>query len=362
MGVWGSARWRRPVLAAVTLLGATAVALGLAEGVVRVLGLTSAVRGHFKPGIYAPDSALGWALQPSYRGVRFDNERSALTTTNALGFRGPEWDGARRAAGLRVLVLGDSCTFGLGVADEETYPAQLEQDLRKRGRDAAVFNAGVPGYDTVQEADLLDRLSTVVRPHFVVVTWLPNDLLRAGHERDRAIRVIDGYLVDDLSRYHEWRRRIDQKGIYRSALYRFVRVRVRLLKDRLGWRRRSWLGEADPEHFRLTTAAVTRIGEASAGLGAQVVLALIPRREQAEGSAGLADLRYMADFGRASGMRVVDPMETWLAGDVDVRRYYLADNVHLTGLGYGKLGEATAQAVVYNGTHSRGDQHGDDRR
>jgi lysophospholipase L1-like esterase len=362
MSLRGPGRWRRPVLAGVTLLAATALTLGLAEGLLSLLDLTSAVRGHFKPGIYRTEPALGWALRPSYSGVRLDNNRSVPTTTNALGFRGPEWNEARRAAELRVLVLGNSCTFGMGVADDETYPAQLERALRERGREAAVFNAGVPGYDTSQEADLLDRLSKSVQPHVVAVTWLPNDLVRSSRWNNRPIQIIDGYLVEDRDRYLDWRRRIDQKGIYRSALYRFVYVRTRLMKDRLGGRRRTWLGEVDPERFQVTTAALTRINKASSTLGAGVVLVLIPRREQAEGSAGVSDLQTVAEFGRSKGMRVVDPLETWLSEHTDVQRYFLADNVHLTALGYRELAEVTAEAVVDVVGHTRGDNHGEDRR
>jgi hypothetical protein len=63
---------------------------------------------------------------------------------NQQGFKGPEIDPAH--ARPRVLMLGDSCTFG-SLFDRYTYPRVAEATLREHGRDVEVVNAGVEGYD-----------------------------------------------------------------------------------------------------------------------------------------------------------------------------------------------------------------------
>jgi len=61
---------------------------------------------------------------------------------NAEGCRGPELE-PRRAGRRRIVLLGASTTFGLGLAaDAETIPAQLQSLLA----DSEVVNAGVPGF------------------------------------------------------------------------------------------------------------------------------------------------------------------------------------------------------------------------
>lgn len=97
---------------------------------------------------------------------------------NGLGLRGHEpLAEADGDAGLRVVCLGDSFTFGWGVEDNETFPVLVEQNL-----DAAidqpvdVLNCGAPGYNTYQEHQLYKKLMAPLKPDFVVVAWYMNDL------------------------------------------------------------------------------------------------------------------------------------------------------------------------------------------
>ena len=100
--------------------------------------------------------------------------------TNADGFRDPE-RGKKDAAVPRVLVLGDSYTFGWGVADGEPYPQRAEALLRSHGAAAEVLNAGVPGYNTEQESFLLAELMPEYKPDMVVVGYAMNDAEPQGN-------------------------------------------------------------------------------------------------------------------------------------------------------------------------------------
>lgn len=69
-----------------------------------------------------------------------------------------------------VLCLGDSCTFGVSVDDDETFPFVLQQQVPS----TRFVNAGVPGYSAYQGCLLLaERLAT--RPDAIVVSFLFND-------------------------------------------------------------------------------------------------------------------------------------------------------------------------------------------
>jgi acyl-CoA thioesterase-1 len=76
-----------------------------------------------------------------------------------------------------VVFLGDSLTAGLGLAEEDAFPAVLERDLRAAGRPVRVVNAGVSG-DT--SAGGLARLDWLLRqrPDVLVVGLGANDGLR----------------------------------------------------------------------------------------------------------------------------------------------------------------------------------------
>jgi len=78
----------------------------------------------------------------------------------------------------RILLLGDSHAFGWGVEWQDTLGEQLERLLTptKEGRVVEVLNAGVPGYNTSQEAALLEHRGLDLEPDCILVLFLGNDL------------------------------------------------------------------------------------------------------------------------------------------------------------------------------------------
>ncbi len=78
---------------------------------------------------------------------------------------------------VRIVALGDSLTAGYGLAAEASFPARLEAELRRRGHDVEVINAGVSG-DTTRGG--LERLDWAVPEgaDAVIVELGANDALR----------------------------------------------------------------------------------------------------------------------------------------------------------------------------------------
>ena len=106
-----------------------------------------------------------WSLRPHVeRELPFPEESASFhVRTNSYGWRGDE---PRPGA---VLCLGDSTTFGWGVAEQDAWPNQLEARL---GR--PVTNGGVPGYSTFQGLAKLDR-ALESQPSVVVLGFLVRD-------------------------------------------------------------------------------------------------------------------------------------------------------------------------------------------
>jgi acyl-CoA thioesterase-1 len=77
-----------------------------------------------------------------------------------------------------IVAFGDSLTSGPGLRPDETYPALLQQQIAREGRDYRVINAGVAG-DTSSEA--LRRFDAALVPgtKIVVLAIGANDGLRA---------------------------------------------------------------------------------------------------------------------------------------------------------------------------------------
>jgi lysophospholipase L1-like esterase len=92
---------------------------------------------------------------------------------------------------LRIIALGDSLTYGYGIAEEDTYVQVLERDLRKTFR-VEVLNLGVSGAQSEDVLKILRRHFFVLQPDVVVYGVCLNDFLPSGvgeYDSNRAYPV-----------------------------------------------------------------------------------------------------------------------------------------------------------------------------
>jgi acyl-CoA thioesterase-1 len=78
---------------------------------------------------------------------------------------------------ITIVAFGDSLTAGLGLPENETFPAQLEAALKARGKDVSVVNAGVSG-DTSGAAEKRLDWALPQDASAVIVELGGNDALR----------------------------------------------------------------------------------------------------------------------------------------------------------------------------------------
>lgn len=123
---------------------------------------------------YNFDPLLGHRLVPNQNSFT----HSFSVSTNSHGFRDREVSLQPSPGIKRVLCLGDSLTFGDGVAVGDTYPKQLEVLLNSVGaRRYEVINAGVPSYDTWQEGTFFKTRGIEFKPEIVVLGFYSNDVV-----------------------------------------------------------------------------------------------------------------------------------------------------------------------------------------
>jgi lysophospholipase L1-like esterase len=196
-----SSRLRR-ALVAVTAIGITLVAaVAILEfGFARFYYTNDA-----EPGEDEFDPELGWRLRPGSYTVKPSHEFFTHTVfINRLGLREARSSRETPAAGARrVVVLGDSFTFGRGVADGVLFTTQLERRLNARWPDVhyEVINAGVPGYGTAQELVLVRRLMDEgIVGDVYLLNMFTNDLLdnlRLDYASRLPNPVQPGFELDD---------------------------------------------------------------------------------------------------------------------------------------------------------------------
>jgi lysophospholipase L1-like esterase len=205
----------------------TAALLGFAEGVLGVAELA-------KPslftlpfvqeaeGLLRPDKELFWALRPNLD--RYSKGVKATVRTNSLGLRTYEVD-SKKPNEFRILSLGESTTFGMGVPNEKTYSAVLEESLNRIDKTHfyRVINAGVSAYSSFQSLKYLERRGLRLKPDLVLFYHEVNDYLPSSL-RDSSNTELS-VLKTDRQLYESRIRGVSRKLMDYSVLYRFVSLR-----------------------------------------------------------------------------------------------------------------------------------------
>lgn len=327
------------------LAGSSILVLGLAEVGLRLFRPVQYLKPPRPPtqaerrdSLYRPSRvpSPSYELVPGKSGVFEGME----VRTNSLGMRGGE-PAAADARGLhRILALGDSFTFGFGIAEDQTYPEVLENLLNASSASSPdgeerfeVLNLGVVGYTTRDEAAVLRTKGLTLNPRVVIIGYVLNDPE-----------------IDPRQSLHKY---FDP-----PVWWRHFHV-LRLLH--LGWNRmRIWRwGGGDylrylhaPQcgKWRSVVEAFDAIGRMTRPRDIRVVVAifpLIPRR----GWRGYpyADLhRQVAGTARAKGFEVVDLLEVLSRHDPGDLRLTNEDD-HPSRLGHRLVAEALRDRLLSGG-------------
>ncbi len=161
------------------------------------------------PGFYVSDPVRGQRLRPGYDGWF----AGVPVRINTLGFRDTREYAIEKAPGtFRILVLGDSVTFGHGTLNETTYPFLLEQRLKqwRPGVKWEVWNLGVPGYNTSQELAYLNEIGPRYAPDLVIAGFYPNDFTANAPASEPSL----------VRRAASGMQRVMQRNLYSFELYK----------------------------------------------------------------------------------------------------------------------------------------------
>ena len=123
-------RLRRAIGAAVLGLASAVLALGLAEGLVRVFDLGPQFQVVFRDVVQpSPNPVLEYELRPGGSDGPF--------AISSAGLRDAEAEIPKPTGVFRIVAAGDSITYGSGVRREQGWPDRLEERLIALGRPGA---------------------------------------------------------------------------------------------------------------------------------------------------------------------------------------------------------------------------------
>lgn len=210
---------------------------------------------------YAPSNYNTFQLKANYHGHEPSMEypgRSVTITTDSDRFRATSESDPRKQ---KILVLGDSYTFGVYVNDSEAYPAILNGLVNKASSHYEVINAGyTDGFETDQQYVWLRHNIGILHPRIVILGFfLGNDITGidteawADLDKDGLPRkwISKDLYVTDAGFIKNRKRGYTTVGV--ESIYRVPALRESHLAIVLGktWDRfRNWFDPGDPSITR----------------------------------------------------------------------------------------------------------------
>jgi len=145
--------------------------------------------------------------------------------TNSDGFRDREYRVKKGPNTTRILILGDSITFGFGIKEnKDIYYNLLEEELNARAKSSGsdksfeVIGIAAPGYNTYTELSLLKKKGIKYDPDLVIFAYCLNDMRDAAYSYEYANGARSGCAKASLIKMPSWMRRLLRRSVFYSYL------------------------------------------------------------------------------------------------------------------------------------------------
>ncbi len=277
---------------------------------------------------FSEDPILRYGLQPGFEFSVGEN----LYRINALGMRGPELPKEKSAGVQRILLLGDSYAFGLGVGEDATIAAQLQDRLQPGHQGLQVLNMGVPGYHTGQQLRALQQQGFDLQPDLVILVYYANDNVASTFMYDPRLRFL---YVDELPLTYGMK-----SFMSRSALYALV---TKAYTGSL--QRADYFDSRGPQHWSVTQKRIKAVVRACGQRNLPILLVALPALFNSvdmvnEKGTTIPDQQRVLDLAEDVGVPVVDYRALLLKRQRAVEELFVSlkpEDTHLNRQGYALL-------------------------
>lgn len=294
-----------------------------------------------------------WRLVPRKEGYHLN----VPVRSNSLGIRNAEIP-VEPHDRYRIVVLGDSHTFGFGVIEEQTWPRLLERSLRDRtgDRQVEVINAGIEGLAIEQEIQFFQDCFVTLKPNLVILTYYWNDMPMIGSPEEPwpdGVDMIPPTMSSEKSAVAgkaaargtiSVAERI--KGLLKQSylLYNVVQhapaLQTRMYPSiETKWKRATLEGVHSPRlnaSWAFVESQLVGLKKLSIAHSFDLTVVVVPLFEQMT-SSSYPDAAYQSELlriGRSRGIDIVDPLPAIKAVNPRYPRHFIPFDGHPNGLIY----------------------------
>lgn len=264
---------------------------------------------------YIEDPELFWKHQPGQHACATAGK---FFTISSQGLREPD----SKVEHPSIMMLGDSCTFGMDVSEGETIDAALEDIIRQKSQKRMrVYNAGCSGYSSQQMLCLFRILAPQYHPDVVICAPLYGDT--------------DFSDMTDKRRLSEGASLAIKKILWKSGIYRFLTAKSHPQPDCAAPISNPSI-RVSPADYKQNICEMRNIAECS-GTKLFVIL-FYPRPAQNRYNCREEEYKKTAMSLKNQHTIVIDLLEKWDETGDSEKNYFL-DSLHPNSLGYKKAAE-----------------------
>ena len=284
----------------------------------------------------------------SYELIAHAKDENGFYSINSKGIRDREFEIPKPDDVFRIIILGDSVTFGTEYPLELTYPKILEKLLNKKsGANIRyeVLNAGVCAYNAVQKFLLLKNKLLDYEPDMVILQFLNDDYYRNAvvlsgdnnlNQRDVFLSMGE-YFSSNFPKLLSLPYSLDRLLMRHLATYRVLNKRLydRLSMDdpdRFPVQAYKFAYTDMEESMRLNKAVFEKLHELSRKRNFKVFLLLVPELK----NDSRIDEWIKNDCPDKYGFSTIDLQEAFKARGVDLESLRIVPNgtCHLNEKGH----------------------------
>lgn len=273
--------------------------------------------------------------------ITFVNEQGIRIRYNSLGFIGDEVK-AKSAGVFRILGIGDSITAAEYLPEEKRYINKIGTILSsKTTKSIEVVNAGVIGYNSWQEAELLRTRYLSVEPDLIIVSLCFND--DCGWRPEIRKTWFGG--VREIPRHHKEARYFN--FLYqRSQLYQFVYDRLYMLKKLLRKNNRYYTEHEWKPDMERWKGPLEEMMSLAKNYNTEILFVIFPLEQQILKGEGNSS-RELTEFFEGKNVYFLDLIK-YFKPNSDKPLYIKRDPIHPNVLGSTIAAKAIADYILEN--------------
>lgn len=345
---------KEKVFATITVIIGILLALGIAEVSLRLFWDHPSFHGTH---VHERHAYYHHRPIPGIQATIAESEFQHLAQHTLQGLRGrQEFSKQKPDTVTRVLFLGDSFTYGMGVEDEETFV----QTVANAFPTYEIANTGAAAYDTRNELALFEKFGGAFQPDITFLCFFWNDLEgNLGNttpdygfdpegnciRKDKAKWTVDPLKIDEKGEVKPvasgWRLKVAIDEGLRGLRYRFFGIRKRFIRTE----------EQKQKALEVTAELFDVLRCQAEHIGTELIILGIPDQSQIDPNdwvKNIGPLNYevqdfLKDYCSNHGIQFIDPSSQMIASFEErrIRQYYYYDR-HLTAEGHRIISEVLA--------------------